>query len=536
MGENISGNKKRWSYGSVVYHIYPRSFKDSNGDGIGDLNGITEKLDYIKNLGLDAIWLSPFYKSPMADFGYDIADYTLVDPMFGTLADFDNLLKKAHQRGIKMLVDFVPNHTSNQHPWFLESKSSRNNPKRAWYLWADGNNSEPPNNWISVFGGTGWEFDSVTNQYYYHSFLKEQPDLNWHNPEVRAAMKDVLRFWLNRGVDGFRVDAIHWLTKDKEFRDDPVNPNYQAGREDPYHQFLHERSMGQEETYKVLAELCEVLQEYDDKFMVTEVHTDIPTMAKYYRACPPGLQSPFNFNLIGMPWQAGVYKKFVDDFEASLMSDDNPNYVLGNHDQPRVASRLGQDRARLSVLLQMTLRGMPFVYYGDELGMENGIIPPEFVQDPFEKRIPGLGLGRDPQRTPMQWNTQEHAGFSQVKPWLPINSNYQHINVEVEEKDSRSMLALYKFLINCRKRHPALLFGRYEVVTSANQDLFCYRRISGNDKFLIVLNFSDQPQTLTEHNIQATIIVNTLLDRPEGESVNLMNFVARGYEGYMFKI
>ncbi len=543
-----SKNNKPWSAADIVYHIYPRSFYDSSGDGVGDLKGITEKLDYLKgtenSLHVDAIWLSPFYNSPMADFGYDISDYCNVDPLFGNMQDFEVLIDKAHKRGIKIMVDFVPNHTSSQHPWFLESRSSKNNPKRNWYLWrngivvkeVDGEKTVPPNNWLSVFGGSGWEFDITTQSYYFHSFLKEQPDLNWRNPEVRQAMKNVLQFWIDKGVDGFRVDAINWLVKDEQFRDDPVNSNYQAGKENPYNQFTHDYSQDRQGTLNILAELCEFVEKPGNIFMVTEVHAGIPGMSQYYRVGLPGHQSPFNFNLIGMPWDAGIYKKFIDDFEQSLLPKNIPNYVLGNHDQYRVASRLGHPRARLSAMLQFCLRGMSFIYYGDELGMENGQIPPELVQDPFEKNVPGFGLGRDPQRTPMQWNGTQFAGFSVHQPWLPINENHQHVNVEIENKDSRSMLSLYKFLINYRQASRALRQGGYEPFETSHDQLLAFYRVFENEKLFAIFNFSDQPQTITLPIGAATIVCTTYLDRPEGEAINGNNFLIRAHEGYLLKM
>jgi alpha-glucosidase len=431
----------------------------------------------------------------MADFGYDVADYCALEPIFGTLEDFDNLVAQAHNRGIKVIMDFVPNHTSNEHRWFLESRSNRNNPKRDWYIWTDGRDDhQPPNNWLSVFGGSGWEFDQGTGQYYYHSFLKQQPDLNWHNPEVVEAMHGVLKFWLERGVDGFRTDAVRWLIKDKELRDNPVNPNYTPGKQDPYHQFLNIYTQGQPETLKLINGFCQLLSKYDDAFMVTELHGDIELMKKYFRACENGKHSPFNFNLIGLAWDAVVYKKFVDDFEAALEPQDWPNYVLGNHDQPRVASRLGQMRARAAALLQFTLRGMPFVYYGEEIGMENGVIPPELVQDPFEKRVPGLGLGRDSERTPMQWSSQEYGGFSTVQPWLPVADNYQSINIEGEKADPKSMLALYRLLIHFRNNSPVLLHGSYRSADVKNDKIFVFERSLNSQTLVTLINFSDQLQ------------------------------------------
>lgn len=526
-----------WPKRAVVYQIYPRSFKDSNGDGIGDLPGITSQLDYLCDLGVGAIWLSPVYKSPMADFGYDISDYKDIDPSFGRLQDFKVLLEETHKRGIKLIMDFVPNHTSDQHPWFVESKSSKNNSKRDWYIWAEGRGkNQPPNNWLSVFGGSGWEWDESSGQYYYHSFLKQQPDLNWHNREVREAMADVLRFWLDLGVDGFRVDAVHWLIKDLQLLDNPVNPNFSVGKGDPYNQALNIYNQGQEETLKIVHEFCMVLKEYGEKFLVTELHADVPGMMKYYRASDSGLHSPFNFNLIGMPWDAQTYKRFVDEFEAALDARDWPNYVLGNHDKPRVASRLGQQRAKAAALLQFTLRGMPFVYYGEELGMEDGVIPPEMVQDPFEKNVPGFRLGRDPQRTPMQWDGSLNAGFSPVNPWLPVHENYQHINAEVEKRDSRSMWNLYKFLIHFRGSTPALLTGKYQPMDLQYREVFAFLRVGEKEKYLVAVNFSSNPQTLSLDFPTAEIIVTTYGDRPKGEKAHLNNFSLRGEEGYLFKL
>lgn len=536
---------KNWSRRAVVYQIYPRSFKDANGDGVGDLAGIIEKLDYLndgteKSLGVEAIWLSPVYKSPMIDLGYDVSDYLDIDSVFGTLEDFDKLVVEAHRRGIKIIMDFIPNHTSNQHPWFLESRSSRQSPKRDWYIWRDPkSDGSPPNNWLSSFGGPAWTYDEKTGQYHMHSFLSEQPDLNWRNLEVRQEMEHVLEFWIHRGVggvDGFRTDAIDYLIKDDQFRDDPPNPNYIPGRDDPYKALLHTNSKGRPELLKMTNTLCEVLGKHEDKFMVSEAYLDIPQMSEMYTACGNNLHAPLNFNLMSLPWDAMAYKKFIDEFEASLREDDWPNYVLGNHDRSRLATRLGQDRARLAAMILLTLRGMPFIYYGGEIGMEDGEIPPERVVDPWEKRTPGFKLGRDPERTPMQWTSNRYAGFSVVEPWLPVAKNYPTYNVESELTDPTSIFSLYRRLIHYRKKSPALLTGFYRSLNVGNKHVFAYLRDCADEKLLVMLNFSHGAETLTTDFSSAKVICNTHLDKAFGETINVRNVTLRSNEGYVTQL
>jgi glycosidase len=413
--------KQRWWQTGIIYQIYPRSFQDSDSDGVGDLDGILQRLDYLSWLGIDAIWLSPIFPSPMADFGYDITDYTDIDATFGTLADFDRLLDAAHGKGIKVILDFVPNHTSDQHPWFLESRSSRASPKRDWYIWRSAaEDGGPPNNWLSVFGGSAWEWDEASRQYYYHAFLKEQPDLNWQKREVRVAMYDVLRFWLERGVDGFRVDVIWHLIKDRLFRDNPPNPHYR----------------------------------------------------------PEG------------GW---------------------PNWVLGNHDNHRIATRVGAAQARVAAMLLLTLRGTPTMYYGDEIGMQDAVIPPELVQDPFEKRVPGIGVGRDPARTPMQWDTSANAGFTRGTPWLPVSDGHDWTNVAAETADPRSMLALYRRLIELRRQRPELTVGNWQPL-AADGDVLVYTRSYGDSGVLVVLNLGAARHRLPLAKPQR-VLLSTYLDR-----------------------
>src|ERR1700758_667036 len=444
----------RWWQSGVIYQIYPRSFQDSNGDGIGDLNGILKRIDYLVLLGVDAIWISPIYPSPMADFGYDVADYCDIAPIFGTLADFDRLIVEAHARGVRVILDFVPNHTSNQHPWFLESRSSHDNPKRDWYFWKDaGHEGGLPNNWLSHFGGPAWEWDETTKQYYYHSFLKEQPDLNWRNPAVKQAMYDVLRFWLDRGVDGFRVDVLWMLIKDDEFRDNPVNPGYVPG-ESSYKRLLPLFTANQPEVHEIVAEMRAVLDAYPDRVLIGEIYLPIEELVNYYGRDLKGAHLPFNFQLIQAAWNPRSIAEIMHQYEAALPRGAWPNWVLGNHDKPRIAARIGEAQARVAAMLLLTLRGTPTLYYGDEIGMAQISIPREAVRDPWEINEPGLGLGRDPQRTPMQWDSSPNAGFSTGTPWLPLPPSASTSNVEMLSQQPGSILSLYRRIIAFRQKEP----------------------------------------------------------------------------------
>jgi len=405
---------------------------DSNGDGVGDLAGISGKLDYLQWLGVDALWISPIFPSPMADFGYDISDYIDIDPLFGTLAEFDALLAEAHRRGLKVLLDYVPNHTSDRHPWFIEARAGRLSPKRDWYIWRDpAPDGGPPNNWRSNFGGSAWQWDEDSGQYYYHAFLKEQPDLNWRNPQVRAAMLEVLRFWLERGVDGFRVDVMHHIIKDSEFRDNPPNPDYRPGMS-PYRELLATYSTDRPEVHEIVEQMRRVVEDYDDRMLVGEIYLPVERLVTYYGASGNGAHLPFNFQLISLPWDARAISAAMERYYALLPGNAWPNWVLGNHDKPRIASRIGAAQARVAAMLLLTLRGTPTLYYGDEIGMEDVPISATQVRDPYEKNVPGLGLGRDPERTPMQWDASPHAGFSRADPWLPVGTSYRSVNVAAQ--------------------------------------------------------------------------------------------------------
>ncbi len=538
--ENTPPN--HWSQTAVVYEIYPMSFKDSKRDGVGDLQGIIEKLDYLNDgtensLGINAIWITPIYESPMADFGYDISDYRTIKPLFGNLAIFDKLVKEAHKRNIKIIMDFVSNHTSVDHPWFIESRSSKDNPKRDWYIWRDPKLSgETPNNWISVFGGPAWEYDTVTGQYYLHTFLRDQPDLNWRNPEVKKAMLSILEFWIDHGVDGFRVDAVEHILKDAQFRDEPANPRYKAGIDKPYEALSHIYTKRMEGLIDTTQMLCEFLSTHKNIFIVTEAYVETDELARIYNICGQKSLIPFNFKLTYLPWNARDYKQFIDEFDSKLSLRNMPNYVFGNHDLPRTATRLGQGGARGAALLLFTLRGIPFIYYGEELGMENSSIPREKVMDSAEKQTPGFNIGRDPERTPMQWDATTHAGFSETRSWLPVGKNHTTHNVRDEEKDPYSMLSLYKKLIHLRKKSLELLYGKYVPRESTSTDVFSFIREHGDGKSLIVLNFGssyvNEPLPFT--SLQVTL--NTRLDHTPGKVITDKTITLRPHEGYIFKI
>ena len=501
-----------WWKRGLIYQIYPRSFQDSNGDGIGDLKGIRQRLDYFTWLGVDALWISPIYTSPMADFGYDVTDYCGIDPIFGTLRDFDHLIEEVHAKGLKLILDFVPNHTSDQHPWFQESRSSRTNPKRDWYIWRDPSpDGGPPNNWISNFGGPAWEWDEATEQYYYHAFLKEQPDLNWRNAEVRQAMYDALRFWLNRGVDGFRVDVIWHLIKDAEFRDNPPNFGYQLGQAE-INRFLQVYSVDQPEVHEVVSDMRRVIEEYPERVLIGEIYLPLERLVAYYGQDLAGAHLPFNFQLIQTTWNAREIAALIDEYEDALPEGGWPNWVLGNHDQPRIGARVGPQQARVAAMLLLTLRGTPTMYYGDEIGIGKVEIPPEAVQDPWEKNEPGLGLGRDPQRTPMHWDGSAHAGFTNGRPWLPLDPIFPSCHVEKLRNEPASILMLYRRLIELRRRHLALSVGRYEPVP-AQGDILAYERQHGQERFLVALNLGHRPHTLLlPEGTTGRVLLSTFLD------------------------
>jgi alpha-glucosidase len=509
-----------WWQTATIYQVYPRSFQDTDHDGVGDLAGITRRLDHLTDLGVEALWISPIFRSPMADFGYDISDYTDIDPLFGTMRDFDTLLAAAHAKGLKLLLDLVPNHTSDQHAWFKESRSSRQNPKRDWYLWRDpAPGGGPPNNWMSEFGGSAWELDPHTGQYYYHAFLAAQPDLNWRNPEVCSAVHDVMRFWLRRGIDGFRVDVIWHLIKDAQFRDNPLNPDFRPG--DPPHKSvipLHTADLP--EVHDVIRGLRRVIDEFPERLLIGEIYLPVERLVTYYGRDLTGTHLPFNFTLLDTAWDARAIEHIIDTYEKSLPPGGWPNWVLGNHDRPRIASRVGTEQARIAAMLLLTLRGTPTIYYGDEIGMKHLPIPADRVRDPFEKNVPGLGLGRDGARTPMQWDASAQAGFSDVEPWLPLADNYASQNVENERNDSTSIYNLYRRLIAARRGHRALLIGSYRPVV-ASGELLLFVRSSGRERILVTLNLGTEATTVgfPHGGFSGIVLVSSFGDR-DGEKID----------------
>ncbi len=464
-----------WWKTGVFYQIYPRSFADSNGDGVGDLEGIRRRLDYLAWLGVDAVWVSPFYPSPMADFGYDVADYCDVDPLFGSLADFDRLLAEAHERGLKVIVDWVPNHTSDQHPWFLESRSSRDSPKRDWYIWRDGSPDRPPNNWIAAFVNTpAWTWDERTSAWYLHLFLPQQPDLNWENPEVVEAMHGVLRFWLDRGVDGFRIDVVHRIGKD------PALPDWPP-REEGKLPFSLLNDFPR--SHHFVRGFRTLLDAYPgDRMMVGEVYIiDTVKVASYYGAGDE-LHLAFNFPPLWAPWRADAWREQLDTTYREIGAVDGwPTWALSNHDHPRHHTRYGSEaRARAAAVLLLTQRGTPFLYAGEELGLENAVVPPERAVDPG---------GRDGCRAPVPWDAAPDHGWP-ADPWLPWPPEPERRNVEALQQDPTSILHLYRRLLETRRRSPALQRGDSRWLPSPEGALAYQREVAG-DRRAVVVNFTD---------------------------------------------
>lgn len=536
MSNNNTGSQtsQLWWQTGVIYQIYPRSFADSNGDGIGDLRGIIDRLDYLAGLGIDAIWLSPIYPSPMADFGYDISDYLDIDPVFGTLNDFDELLSQAHQRGIRVILDLVPNHSSDEHPWFVESRSSHSNPKRDWYLWRDplpGGNI--PNNWVSFFGGPAWTWDEGTSQYYLHLFHRKQPDLNWRNQEVREAIYEVMRFWFNRGVDGFRIDVLWLLIKDEDFTDNPEEPPEQG--EEYVYGIFRPGFEDQPELQTIVTEMRGVTDEYSGRVLIGEIYLPVERLVRYYGKDLSGIHLPFNFGLVTMnKWGAGTIRRVVSDYEEVLPEGAWPNWVLGNHDQPRIATRTGEDGARVAQMLLLTLRGTPTCYYGDELGMRDGVIPEALAVDPQA----GGGSSRDGARTPMQWSAAPNAGFTvpEATPWLPVDSSSPIINVETQDLDPSSHLSLFRRLLALRREYPALHLGSQQFVEIEDDELVVYLRESDRDHFLIVLNFGPTPLVIDVSQVGkwGRVLCSTLMDHTGG--VDIGHLTLRSHEGLVIRL
>jgi alpha-glucosidase len=475
----VSAQGQPWWQRGPIYQIYPRSFSDSDGDGVGDLRGIVARLDHLSALAVEAVWLSPCFRSPMADFGYDISDYRDVDPVFGTLEDLDVLVAEAHARGIRILLDWVPNHTSDQHPWFLESRSSRDDPRRDWYVWRDlGPGGEPPNDWRSSFDAVGgaWTLDERTGQAYLHSFAREQPDLNWDNPEVEAAMHDVLRFWLDRGIDGFRMDVIHKIAKDPALGD-----NTDGRRHDQDWPSIHDR----------LRRIRAVLDEYDDRVMAGEVYLfDLERLAAYVNSGDQ-LHLAHNFAFLHLPWDAAAFRTAIEDFAALSTELAWPAWFLSNHDHSRIATRYGVAQARIAQMLLLTLRGTPFIFQGDELGLPDAHVPPDRVVDLD---------GRDPERAPIPWDAGPGNGFTTGTPWLPFVEDADRLCVRAQENNPASMLWLARRLGRLRQETPALQSGTLTFL-DAPAGVLAFRRELGAERLDVVLNFTGEPQPFDVHGV-----------------------------------
>ncbi len=486
---------KHWYDNAVIYEIYPRSFQDTNGDGIGDLNGVTSRLDYLKALGVDAVWLTPFFPSPNADFGYDISDYTSVAPEYGTLADWDKLVAEARKRGIRVLIDFVLNHTSDQHPWFLESRSSRTNPKRDWYVWRSGAGpTQPPTHWTSIFGGYTWTWDAKTEQWYYHIFLPQQPDVNWSNPELRKAMFDVVRFWLDHGASGFRLDATPYLFEDPTFPEDPHPPaaGGSAAALAPY-------NSGRPENHDVLREMRKILDAHPgDPVLLGESSTaTIDDLAKVYGRNHDEIQLPMDFlfgNLTKL--DAATFKKQVDAAQLQL-GGQTPVVFFSSHDHPRQWSTFGDGKhndqiAKLTAALTLAQRGCALMYYGEELGMAT-MPAAELKKIPLGPKRPRAD-NRDGERTPMQWNSGPNAGFTTSTPWLPVEADARKYNVASEKANPGSIYSWYAQLLKLRHRNTAFRDGAYLPLETDNPDVFAFGRKAGDDVGLVVLNISGKTQ------------------------------------------
>ena len=514
-----------WWRHAVLYECQLPSFRDGDGDGMGDLQGIVEALGYLhETLGADALWTGPFYCSPLLDQGFDVTDHRAVDPRFGDLETFDRLIGEAHARGMRVIGDYIPNHTSDQHPWFGASRSSRTDPRRTWYVWADGRDGGPPNNWISESGGSSWEWDATTEQYYLHSHLPQQPDLNWRDPGLRAEMLDVVRFWLDRGVDGLRIDVAHMLMKDPDLRDNPPSPDVRPNRWDVQHvdfmTQLHINDRMHPDLHGVLREIRTITDAYDgDRVTIGEIEAmEWSDWARYFGTAGDELHLPFAFRLIETPWTSTALRSTIEELEAALPSNAWPIFALGNHDRPRLATRLGLRQARVAAMLLLTLRGTPCLLYGDELGLRDQHVAPERQRDHFG--LASGGASRDPIRTPMPWSSERNGGFSSAAEgdlWLPSWRDYPHDNVEAQLADPTSMLSLYRRLIALRRSSPALREGSYLTHPASDAHCLVYTREAAGECRLVALNLTDVSRCLPLAE-DGTIALSTALDR-DGEQV-----------------
>jgi len=549
--------KFKWWMKTVVYQIYPRSFKDTTGNGIGDLQGVIEKLDYLQELGIETIWFSPFFKSPQADHGYDITDFCDIAPEYGSMSDFDKLLKEMHDRDMKIVLDFVLNHTSVEHPWFKESASSRDDPKRDWYIWRDGKKSygkKPPNNWKTMTGGSAWLYYDNTDQWVYFHFLPSMIDLNYRNLEVKKTMFNVMRFWLNKGVDGFRLDILHAIYEDEQLRNDSFTWKILPSDKSTATLFkAHKYDLNLPETFDFAMELRKVMDEFEpERFLVGEVFGTTEELRKYYGPNNNGLHMAFLFEFTSAPFKPQKYSQIIRSIENALPFPYTPTYVYGNHDRMRFITRLNHDfkKAKLAATMQLTLRGVPFIYYGEEIGMPNTKFNLKTSQDPIGRKlswipisqIKGLGfsLTRDGCRTPMQWNDGPNAGFSSdlnIKTWLRVSNSYKKINVAREIKNPGSLLNCYKRLLKIRRENIILQEGKFEFIEMKNLKKKClaYRRIHNNQEIFTYLNFSKDLLKLDCPVKKPTLLFSTLANRV-ALNVNSNNNIMKltPFEGIIF--
>jgi alpha-glucosidase len=521
-------NSNQWWKDGVIYQIYPCSFADSNGDGVGDLQGIITHLDYLEELGVDAIWLSPVYPSPMVDFGYDVSDYCGIDPLFGSLDDFDILIREAHSRKIRVIMDLVLNHSSDQHPWFLESRSSSDNPYSDWYIWRDGKpGGKRPNNWSSWFGGWAWEYDEGRGQYYYHMFGKLQPELNWRNPQLREAMMEIFRFWMDRCVDGFRLDVFNQYFKDARFRDNPQKLGLRK-----FDRQTHIYDTDQPEMKGAVEEIRQVTDAYPERYVVGESFLVGPEGAAKYMG-DGKLHAAFNFELLNCPWDAGRMQAALQRWENALGEDAWPTLVLNNHDNKRSSSRYrtgeNDDRNKAAAVLLLTARGTPYLYYGEEIGMRNIHVPYSQIQDPPGKRYFPLFPTRDACRSPMQWDNSPQSGFSSSAPWMTVHPDFPYRNAAAQRDDPESLYNVYRKLIALRKEHKALQEGLYMPLTFEPKTLMAYLRQTKDEMILVAINFGRKPVRLFLGSDLAGKTWNLLLstrreklEQPQGNAIRLL--------------
>jgi alpha-glucosidase len=527
-----------WWRDGAIYHIYLRSFADSNGDGLGDLPGLIHRLDYLRgapdSLGIDAIWLSPCFPSPDKDFGYDVADYTAIDPRYGTLADFDRLIAEAHRRGIRVLLDLVYNHTSDQHAWFLDSRSSRGSAHRDWYVWRDGRRGGPPNNWQSVFGGKAWTWDQATQQYYYHMFLEEQPDLNWRHPDVRRALMDATRFWLDRGVDGFRLDVFNTWYEDAGYQDNPAKIGLRG-----FDRQRHVYDVDQAEMHTALAEFRALLDAYPERTSVGELFGADPELAASY-CSDRALHMVFNFEFTHRRWNPQAFCRSIERAESLMQGEAWPCYVLSNHDLPRHVTRYGggypAEVARVAAAVLLTQRGTPFLYYGEEIGLPDVPLRRDQILDPPGRKYWPIYRGRDANRAPLPWDDGPQGGFTSGTPWLPLRSDFPSLNVAAQRRDPRSVWSFYRDLLRLRRETPALRRGAFERASRPSNHGLAYLRSTADQQILVALNFGHTPARLAfEHPLEGGRWSLALAAQPErtarldAEAIDLDPFQAAIY-------